>query len=191
VPRAAPGRSGHTHQVRAVAVSPLRFALGFLVLFALLTGAFEALRGTALERFLVEDLILQPTAGLIDALTPAEHVQRVGRTLLSPYGPALHVTRGCEGIEMFLLLIAAILAFPASWRRRAQGLLWGALLAYALSSARLLLLYYILRYRPALWEALHGLILPLAPVVLLALYFLHWSAHGSAPAAPRPARHAP
>jgi exosortase/archaeosortase family protein len=77
---------------------------------------------------------------------------------------------------MFLLLIAAILAFPAGLKQRLRGLLVGSMLAYVLSVARLMLLHYILRYNPKMWETLHGLVLPLGPVVLMALYFLRWSA---------------
>ena len=155
--------------------APLRFGLLFLMAFAVLMGGFEAARGTAFERFLVGTLILQPTTALINTITPDEHVELVGRTLKSPDGSNLRVTRGCEGVEMFLLLVAAIMAFPASLKRRAQGLFWGSLLAYLLSVTRLMLLHYILRYSPTLWELLHGLILPLGPVVLIALFFLRWS----------------
>jgi exosortase family protein XrtM len=162
-------------------VAPLRFGLLFLVAFAVLMGGFEAARGTAFERFLVETLILQPTTALINTITPDEHVELVGRTLKSPDGSNLHITRGCEGVEMFLLLVAAILAFPASLKRRAQGLFWGFLLAYLLTVTRLMLLHYILRYSPTLWELLHGLILPLGPVVLIALFFLRWSSAGAVP----------
>lgn len=158
-----------------MSTTPLRFGIKFVFFFALLMGAFELSRGSAFERFLVEDLILTPTAHLINAVTPNEHVELVGRTLSSPQSH-LHVTRGCEGIEMFLLLIAAILAFPASFKRRAQGALIGTILAYALSMARLMALHYILRYSPRAWEALHGLVLPLGPIVLISLYFLRWSA---------------
>ena len=154
----------------------LKFALRFAVGFAILLGAFEASRGTAFERFLIERLILAPTTGLINVVTPGEHVELVGRTLVSPDGANLRVTRGCEGIEMFLLLIAAIGAFPTTAERKARGLLVGTVLAYVLSVARLMVLHYVLRYLPATWEALHGLVLPLGPVLLLSLYFLHWSA---------------
>jgi exosortase family protein XrtM len=164
--------------------TPLRFAIAFLALSLLLIGGFEALRGSAVERFLVETLILKPTTALIDLLTPAEHVQLIGRKLVCAHGPTLNVTRGCEGIEMFLLLFAAVLAFPASGRLRLQGLLWGSLLAYALSIIRLMLLHYVLVQSPALWQALHGLVLPLGPIVLLGLYFLHWTA-GASQATPR------
>lgn len=153
----------------------LKFALGFAVGFAILLGAFEASRGTAFERFVIERLILAPTTALINVVTPAEHVELVSRTLVSPDGANLRVTRGCEGIEMFLLLIAAIGAFPATAERKLRGLLVGTSLAYVLSVARLMVLHYVLRYHPATWEALHGLVLPLGPVLLLSLYFLHWS----------------
>jgi exosortase family protein XrtM len=163
--------------------TPLRFALAFAALATLLIGGFEALRGSAVERLVVETLILKPTTALINVLTPSEPAQLIGRKLVSARGTTLNVTRGCEGIEMFLLLSAALLAFPASRRQRLQGLLWGSLIAYALSVTRLLLLHYTLAYSPALWEALHGLILPLGPIAMLALYFAHWSAGSRA--APR------
>jgi exosortase family protein XrtM len=159
-------------------MTPLRFAVRFVVGFAVLLTAFEASRGTAFERFVVEGLILQPTVAVMHLLAPSTPVQLSGRTVVLGAGAALRVTRGCEGIEMFLLLIAAVLAFPASWRRRAQGLLVGSVLAYLLSLIRLILLCFTLRYSPTLWEALHGLILPLGPIVLLALYFAHWCASG-------------
>lgn len=160
--------------VRAAA-TPLGFAVKLILSFALLFGAFEASRGSEFERCVVEDLILEPTTALINAVTPDEHAQlSAGRVISSP-GSKLHVTRGCEGIEMFLLLVAGILSFPASAARRLQGLLIGSALAYLLSIARLLALHYILRYSPGAWEALHGLVLPLGPIILMALFFMYWS----------------
>jgi exosortase family protein XrtM len=155
--------------------APRAFALKFILYFALLFGAFEASRGSAFERFVAENMILVPTTALINAATPEEHATLVGRVISSP-AANLNVTRGCEGIEMFLLLAAGIGAFPASWKRRAQGLLFGSIVAYALSVARLMALHYILRYSPSAWEALHGLVLPLGPIIVMALYFMRWSA---------------
>jgi exosortase family protein XrtM len=165
----------------AMALTPNKalpaFALKFMVCFAVLLGAFEASRGSGFERFVVEDLILAPTMDIINAVTPNEHAQRAGRVISSPRS-RLRVTRGCEGVEMFLMLAAAILAFPASWRRRAQGLMVGSILAYVLSVSRLMALHYILSYSPTAWEALHGLILPLGPILVMALYFMSWSKEG-------------
>jgi len=152
-------------------------------------GSFEASRGSAFEHFVVEDLILVPTANLINAVTPSEHVALTGRTIVSA-GANLHVTRGCEGVEMFLMLAAGILAFPATLRQRVRGLLLGSVLAYLLSVARLIALYYVLLYNPSAWEALHGLVLPLGPVILMALYFLRWSAGSDATPLPDDGLHA-
>jgi exosortase family protein XrtM len=157
------------------AASPLRFALKFVILFAVLYAGFEASRGSVFERFVVENLILAPTTGLINAVTPGEHVTLVGRTIVSA-GANLRVTRGCEGVEMFLLLVAGIVAFPASIKHRGLGLSVGAILAYLLSVMRLMALHYTLRYSPSAWEALHGLVLPLGPILVMALYFIHWTA---------------
>jgi len=137
--------------------------------------AFEASRGTPVERFLVVDCILLPTTALIKAVAPDEQVTLVGRTISSPTS-RLHVTRGCEGVEIFLLLVAAVLAFPAPWKARMRGLGVGFVLAYLLSVARLLALHFTLRYAPFAWEALHGLVLPLGPILVVTLYFMRWSA---------------
>jgi exosortase family protein XrtM len=154
---------------------PLRFGLTFIVAFAILTGAFEASRGSAFERFVVEDMLLMPTNRVINFLSPQDHVELKGRSFVSG-AYKMRVIRGCEGVEMFLLLSAAIIAFPATMARRLRGLAIGFVLAYALSVARLTALVYTLRHAPDAWESLHGLILPLAPVIAIACYFLLWSA---------------
>src|SRR5579862_8808153 len=95
----------------------VRFALRFLVVFALLVGGFEVTRGTAFERFLVEDLVIRPAAAFINTLTPGDNVWVQGRTLASAQ-VSLLVTRGCEGVEIVALLVAAIIAYPASAKQR-------------------------------------------------------------------------
>jgi len=156
-----------------------------LLLFALLTGAFEASRGTMFESVLVDKAVLSPTVFLINVVTPREHAVLADRTISSA-GSRLHVTRGCEGIEMFLMLIAAIAAFPASLLQRAHGLAAGAGIAYVLAVGRLMALHYVLRYSPTAWEALHGVVLPLGPILIMAIYFLRWSAGAVPPAVTPP-----
>jgi len=170
------------------AATPLGFAVKFVLCFAVLFGAFEASRGSAFERFVVEDMILVPTTDLINVVTPREQAQLAADRVISSPGSNLHVTRGCEGIEMFLLLVAGIIAFPASGRQRLRGLLIGSILAYVLSITRLMALHYILRYSPEAWQALHGLVLPLAPIIVIALYFMRWSGGGTQNPLPPAAR---
>jgi exosortase family protein XrtM len=156
----------------------VRFAFLFTGLFALQFAAFEASRGSSFEKFVIDDLALAPTAALINWLAPAEAVRVDGRSLTTS-NSVLRITRGCEGVEMLLLLTAGILAFPASTRHRVRGFCVGLIIVYALTIARLVLLHFTLRYSPYAWDMLHGLVLPLGPVLLIALYFLHWSAAGA------------
>lgn len=158
----------------------LVFALRFLTCFAVLMGGFEASRGTAFERFVVVDCILRPTTDLIQAAAPREQVSLVDRTISTPTS-RLHVTRGCEGVEIFLLLVAAVLAYAAPWKARLRGLGVGFVLAYLLSVTRLMALHFSLRYAPAAWEAVHGLLLPLVPIIVVMFYFVHWTASIPAP----------
>jgi exosortase family protein XrtM len=158
---------------------PLRFALRFLVGFAVLVGGFEAARGTRFEQFLVEDLVIRPAAAVVNSLTPADRAWVQGRTLASA-SASLLVTRGCEGVEIVALLVAAIAAYPANLQHKLPGLLAGCLLAYALSVGRLVALHYTLQDHPASWEAMHGVISPLAPVILMGLFFSRWIAWVSA-----------
>jgi exosortase family protein XrtM len=167
--------------------NPLSFAIRFVLAFVILTAAFEASRGSTFERFVIEESVLVPTASLVSAISPGVILDRTSRTIAK--GTArLHVTRGCEGIEMLFLLAAAILAYPTDLRRRTIGLLIGSVLVFALSVARLTALVFTLRYWPGGWEAMHGLLMPLVPVVVIAAYFLYWSAGRTEPRPPSPAR---
>src|ERR1700736_2893050 len=125
----------------------VRFACVFAVAFALQFAAFEASRGSHFEKIVIDDLALTPTAALINWFAPAEAV-RVDGPSLTPPTSVLRITRGCEGLEMLLLLTAGILAFPTSTRHRARGFCVGLIIVYALTIARLVLLHFTLLYSP-------------------------------------------
>jgi exosortase/archaeosortase family protein len=153
--------------------SPFRFSLKFIVLFVILAAAFEISRGTAFGRLVIDGLILSPTVALLND-SSRDRVTLEGHTIVSG-ASRMRVVRGCEGVELFLLLLAAIFAYPASLSHQAKGLFFGFLLAYGLSVGRLIVLDDTLRYAPAAWELMHGLIMPLLPVAVLGVYFQRWS----------------
>ena len=141
------------------------------------------------QKIVIDDLTPGPTAALINWFAPAEAVRVDGRSLTTS-NSVLRITRGCEGVEMLLLMIAGILAFPASARHRAREFCVGLVIVYSLTIARLVLLHFTLRYSPDAWNRLYGLVLRLGPVLLIALYFLHWSAAGTKMAERTEALHA-
>ncbi|HKT73934.1 MAG TPA: hypothetical protein VJQ47_13665, partial [Steroidobacteraceae bacterium] len=142
----------------------------------------EALRGTLFENFLVERAICEPAALLLDVQLPHEGVRCTGRALASLHAQ-VRIVRGCEGTEILLLLVAAILAYGAPLRPTVVGLLIGTALSCASGAARLTLLFWTLRFSRGSWEAVHGVVAPLLPVICVGLYFLHWlSATGASSA---------
>jgi len=45
-------------------------------------------------------------------------------------GFAVTILAGCNGVEAMIVLLAAMLAYPAPWKRRLIGLLVGALIVW-------------------------------------------------------------
>jgi exosortase family protein XrtM len=76
-----------------------------------------------------------------------------------------------------LLLAAAMLAFRMSWRRKLLGILAGGLLVYFTNQARIVALYYSLRFDRSLFEALHGYVAPIIAIAAAGLFVLYWVSH--------------
>jgi len=168
-PRSAPGNSD-TFSPKDLG---MRFVGLFLALFLAATLAWSGARGTVLERLVVEQATVASSARIISWLNPAEKVRAEGARLISPR-VRLSVLNGCEGTESILLLAAAVLAFPAPWRRKPAGLILGAAVVFLLNQTRIVGLYFILRHRPAWFEAMHGYIAPTLIVLAGSLFFILW-----------------
>src|SRR3954463_14692199 len=101
----------------------LRPEAHFLLVFLLvLAGSFTLLAWTP-----VNDHVIEPFTGAIARASGAtlnllgQHVTRDGTVLRSPrFG--VNIRNGCNGVEAMVILLAAIVAFPASWRARLIGL---------------------------------------------------------------------
>lgn len=77
--------------------------------------------------------------GLFDA-----DVAVMGKVLQSTSnGFAISIEAGCNGVEAGILLIAAVVAFPASWSQRAVGLAVGLASVQALNVVRVVSLFYL------------------------------------------------
>lgn len=58
-------------------------------------------------------------------------------------GFAVSIEAGCNGIEAAIVLIAAMLAFPAPWKHRVIGILSGLLAVQLLNVVRVISLFYL------------------------------------------------
>jgi len=65
-------------------------------------------------------------------------------------GFAVAIAPGCDGIEAVIILVAAVLAFPSSWRMKAIGIGIGFLAIQSLNLVRIISLFYL-----GEWETTH------------------------------------
>lgn len=150
------------------------FPIAFLALFGMLLFAYHKSRDTPVERFLIDYATVTPSVALINRIAPEEHVVARGHRLVSPHA-RLSVLNGCEGTETMLLMFAAILVYPAAWRHKLPGIVLGLGLVYALNQARIVGLYFALRYDRQVFDLLHGYLGPTLIVVVCALFFMAWA----------------
>jgi exosortase family protein XrtM len=148
----------------------------FLGLFFSFQLIYQSSRDTRIEDLLINEMTVAPSVLVISLLTPEEGVSAQGHRLVSSH-IRMSVLNGCEGTEVILLLCAALLAFRMSWRHKLLGIALGSLLVYAANQARIVSLYYCLRFDRSLFEALHGYIAPIAVVAVAVLFFIYWISH--------------
>ena len=165
----------------------VRFFLGFLVLQALLFG----LELTPwVQHWLVvpwTDTIAAISAGLVKVFDP--DVIAEGNVLQSARnGFAVAIEAGCNGVEASIVLVAAMLAFPASWPRKFIGLAVGILAVQGLNIIRVISLFYLGQWsldvfdfaHQYVWQAL--IMLDVLIVWLLWVRTLPRAARAAAPA---------
>lgn len=128
----------------------------------------------------VNDRVIVPfTAAL--AATATAVLQTFGEqvtvngTLLSSSRFGVQVNNGCNGVEAMLILLAAIVAFPASIRARAVGLLTGIVVVQVLNQVRIISLYLLGAYRPRLFDVFHTAVWQIVVIGAAMVVFVVWT----------------
>lgn len=84
------------------------------------------------------------------------------------------IAPGCDGIEAVIMLVAAIIAFPAPWKHKLIGIGLGFLAIQSLNLVRIISLFYLGQWNKTMFDWFH-LYLWQALIVLDALaVFLIW-----------------
>ncbi len=143
----------------------------FLMVFFSLQYGWEMSRGSHFEQVVIDQATVVPAAWVINTLSPNQGVMAQGHRIASPEG-RLNILNGCEGLETLFLLIAAIMAYPFTWRVKLQGLGLGLPLVFVLNQVRIVALWYAFLHDRALFGMLHGIVMPLLLVVACLLFFL-------------------
>ena len=158
------------------AENPRRRSVGFLLRFVVLLVVFYLIVASRP----VNDAVIVPfTAGIASVSAAVlnvlgENVEVTGTEIRSrSFG--VNIENGCNGVETALLFGAAVLAFPAPWKRRLLGLGAGFLAIQALNLFRVVTLFWIGLHRPALFNSSHTVIWQSVVVLFGVVLFLIWA----------------
>lgn len=152
----------------------IRRAAVFLSVFALLQSLYSISgSGSLLARFVIDEVTVKFAVRLIQLFDPATGVIAVGSRLKAP-GGGINIINGCEGVDVMLLLLAAMLVAPISLRSKLIGSALGMLVVFALNQVRVIGLFYAYRMDRGLFDMLHGVAAPLMLIVAVSGYFLLW-----------------
>jgi exosortase H (IPTLxxWG-CTERM-specific) len=84
------------------------------------------------------------------------HAAAVGKVLWNPAtGFGVSIEPGCNGIEACIILFAAIVAFPSSWKHRAWGLSLGFVAVQLLNMIRVISLFYLGQWNADMFRIAH------------------------------------
>jgi exosortase H (IPTLxxWG-CTERM-specific) len=97
---------------------------------------------------------------------------------------AVNIRNGCNGVEAMLIFLAAVLAFPASWKSRLAGLGLGILAIQAVNLIRVVALYLTGVYFPRLFDTSHTVIWQTIVILSGVLLWIFWASRLAAPAEP-------
>jgi exosortase H (IPTLxxWG-CTERM-specific) len=134
----------------------LRFFVTFVVMLAVLFGL--ELTPIAQRYFVVPwtDALAAMSAWLVTVFDPG--VTATGNVLRSAAnGFAVSIEAGCNGVEATLVLVAAMLAFPAPPAKKLTGLAIGIIAVQSLNIVRVVSLFYLgqWNYRAFEWAHLY------------------------------------
>ena len=146
----------------------LVFAATYVLLYVLV------LQSPAFERVFIEGLTVPAAAWAINALgLSAEPVVASGSRLIAP-GGNLNVLRGCEGLDLLGLWLAAVAAGTFTWRQRCLAWALGSAAVFMLNQLRLISLWQLYRTHRAWFGDAHGLWWPLALVAMVWTLYALW-----------------
>ena len=149
----------------------LRFALIF---GALAIGSEALFYGVTLDSRGFEAylrLLARISGGMLDLVGQGVRVN--GSTISGPRF-AVEVAHGCDAVQITALLSAAILAFPVSMRRKLPGLAFGFVWLQGLNFVRIVSLFLIGAYAPAIFQTSHEVVWPTALVIITIATWIIW-----------------
>lgn len=99
-------------------------------------------------------------------------------------GFGVSIEPGCNGIEACIVLFAALMAFPSTWRHKLVGMLAGFSAVQALNVVRVISLFYLGQWNKAAFDFAHEFLwqgLIMLDVLIVWLLWVRAGARGNKP----------
>ncbi|WP_287919040.1 exosortase H [Comamonas sp.] len=93
-------------------------------------------------------------------------------------GFGVSIEAGCNGLEAFIILIAAVAAFPTGWKNKLAGLIAGFLAIQLLNVVRVISLFYLGQWNIEIFNFAHEYVwqaLIMLDVLIFWLLWVGWS----------------
>ena len=136
-----------------IAIRPLRFVLIFGCCLLIGFGVLITAPVQSVDREFSQALV-SVSHGIISIC--GGRATRDGAILRSPGGFAVEMRDGCNAVNVTILLCSAVLAFPASWRMKAAGLLAGIAIIQVVNIFRFITLFYLGQYSMTWFDFAHA-----------------------------------
>ncbi|HRJ51651.1 MAG TPA: exosortase H [Candidatus Thiothrix moscowensis] len=151
----------------------LRFLVVFMLVQVTLFGV-EILQPVQSAVILPWTGLLADVSGwLVSAFDP--NVATSGKVVRSTLnGFAVSIEPGCNGVEAMIVLLAAIIAFPAPFLYKLQGLLWGFVAIQGVNLLRIISLFYLGQWNRELFDWAHLYVWQALIMLDALVVFLIW-----------------
>ncbi len=87
---------------------------------------------------------------------------------------AIQIVAGCNGVEAMLILIAGMLAYPASWKEKLVGIAIGIPAVQVINVARVVTLFYLGQYNEEAFKWAHEYIWQVLIMLDVLFVWLGW-----------------
>lgn len=148
----------------------------FLIFLVIQTGLFIAELTAPVQKAVITPFtegIAAVSAWLVKAIDP--QVISQGIVIRNPEnGFGVAIQAGCNGVEATIVLVAAIIAFPAPWRWKLYGIAVGFVAIQAANLARIISLFYLGQWSHTAFEWAHLYVWQALIMLDVLLVFLIW-----------------
>jgi len=151
----------------------IRFVLIFVTVYTIAQSLYFFSRPLNIPTAF-QELNARVSVLMVNLLHPQEEAIANGITISSG-GFSLQISWGCEGIEGMFLIIAALTAFTMRRRDKYVGMVTGIVFLYVLNIIRIVILYFTVKYHPALFDIMHIYVGQTFIIFFGVLFFMVWA----------------